>query len=195
MMTFLFILLAFLHSHVFWPRAPRGALSCNVVSSATSTLAVWAVARGRATIRALARHCLMLAEHWQQSEHWQDTGRVLAMLEPKWIRNIYIYIYTRFAYGTLRCLRSRTKHSSKQGTVRSRAISKGISKEKHAWSKVLSKEKEACSSNAFKGSVAAKHVRAMLSSAQWPRRKKKHARALISSAQRPSGATKSTLEQ
>jgi hypothetical protein len=108
---------------------------------------------------------------------------------------IYIYIYTRFAYGTLRCLRSRTKHSSKQGTVRSRAISKGISKEKHAWSKVLSKEKEACSSNAFKGSVAAKHVRAMLSSAQWPRRKKKHARALISSAQRPSGATKSTLEQ
>ena len=108
---------------------------------------------------------------------------------------IYIYIYTRFAYGTLRCLRSRTKHSSKQGTVRSRAISKGISKEKHAWSKMLSNEKEACSSNAFKGSVAAKHVRAMLSSAQWPRRKKKHARALISSAQRPSGATKSTLEQ
>jgi len=89
MMTFLFILLAFLHSHVFWPRAPRGALSCNVVSSATSTLAVWAVARGRATVRALARHCLMLAEHWQQSEHWQDTGRVLAMLEPKWIWYIY----------------------------------------------------------------------------------------------------------
>ena len=27
---------------------------------------------------------------------------------------IYIYIYTRFAYGTLRCLWSRTKHSSKQ---------------------------------------------------------------------------------
>jgi hypothetical protein len=160
---------------------------------------------------------LLLASHpshWQyaslpvgglQSGHWQAivgktatrrlAHRLLAMLEPKWIRNIYIYIYTRFAYGTLRCLRSRTKHSSKQGTVRSRAISKGISKEKHAWSKVLSKEKEACSSNAFKGSVAAKHVRAMLSSAQWPRRKKKHARALISSAQRPSGATKSTLEQ
>ena len=92
MMTFLFILLAFLRSHVFWPRAKRGALSCLVVSSATSTLAVWVVARGKATVRALARHCLMLAEHWQQSEHWQDTGRVLAMLEPKWIRNIYIYI-------------------------------------------------------------------------------------------------------
>ena len=35
----------------------------------------------------------------------------------------------------------------------------------------------------------------MLSSAQWPRRKKKHDRAVISSAQWPSGATKSKLEQ
>ena len=39
----------------------------------------------------------------------------------------YIYIYTRFAYGTWRCLWSRAKHSSKQCKVRSRAIPKGIS--------------------------------------------------------------------
>jgi hypothetical protein len=116
---------------------------------------------------------------------------------------IYIYIYTRFAYGTLRCLRSRTKHSSKQGTVRSRAISKGISKEKHAWSKVLSEGKrsmlEQCfqrlsgrkarSSNAFECSVASKEKEACssidLERSEAFRRYKKHARAVISSAQRP----------
>jgi len=43
-------------------------------------------------------------------------------------------------------------------TVRSRAISKGISKEKEALPKVLSKEKEACSSNDLERSVASKHV-------------------------------------
>jgi hypothetical protein len=70
-----------------------------------------------------------------------------------------------------------------------------ISKEKEACSKVLSNAKEACSSSDFERSVASKHVRAMISSAQWPRRKKKHARAVISSAQWLAGATKSKLEQ
>ena len=67
---------------------------------------------------------------------------------------IYIYIYTRFAYGTLRCLWSRTKYSSKQCTVRSRAISKGISKEKRKCFR--SKKKQA---------------RAVISSAQRPKSK------------------------
>ena len=46
-----------------------------------------------------------------------------------------------------------------------------LPKNKKGWSKVLPKKK--------------KRGRAMLSSAQWPRRKKKHDRAVISSAQRP----------
>ena len=66
---------------------------------------------------------------------------------------------------------------------------------KKTCSKVLSNEKEACSSSDFECSVASKHTRAVISSAQWPRRKKKHARALISRAQWPSGVTKSKLEQ
>jgi hypothetical protein len=109
---------------------------------------------------------------------------------------IYIYIYILGShmapYGACEVAQSTARTNAQFEAERFR---KEISKEKEAMSKVLSKEKEACSSNAFKGSVAAKHVRAMLSSAQWPRRKKKHARALISSAQRPSGATKSMLEQ
>ena len=36
----------------------------------------------------------------------------------------HIYIYTRFAYGTLRCLCSRTKHSSKQCSDSEGKISK-----------------------------------------------------------------------
>ena len=68
-------------------------------------------------------------------------------------------------------------------------------RKKEACSKVLPKEKEACSSSAFECSVAWKHVRAVISIAQWPRSKKKHARAVNSSAQWPSDATKSKLEQ
>ena len=56
-------------------------------------------------------------------------------------------------------------------------------------------EKKTCSSSVFERSVASKHASAVISSAQWPRRKKKHARALISNAQSPSGATESNLEQ
>ena len=58
------------------------------------------------------------------------------------------------------------KYSSKQCTVRSRAISKGISKKKQAWSKVFSKETNMLESG-FEGKR--KHARAVISSAQWPR--------------------------
>ena len=67
-------------------------------------------------------------------------------------------------------------------------------KKKHA-RKCFRRKNEACSSSDFERSVASKHARAMISSAQWPRRKKKYARALISRAQWPSGATKSKLDQ
>ena len=50
---------------------------------------------------------------------------------------------------------------------------------------------EARSSSDLECSVARKHVRAVISNAQWPRRKKKHARAVISSAQ----WLRSTFEQ
>ena len=63
-------------------------------------------------------------------------------------------------------------------------------KTKHA-RKCFRRQKEACPSSDFERSVASKHARAVISSAQRPRRKKKHARALISSAQ----WHQSTLEQ
>jgi len=92
-------------------------------------------------------------------------------------------------------------HSSKQSDferdfeVETSMVESAFEGKRKAYSRMLSKEKEACPSSAFERSVASKHARAVISSAQWPRRKKKHARALISSAQSPSDAPKSKLEQ
>ena len=72
--------------------------------------------------------------------------------------------------------RHSSKHSDfEQNFEGKQALSKVLSKEKEACSKVLSKEKEACLSSDFEYSVASKHARAGISSAQWPRMKKKHA--------------------
>jgi hypothetical protein len=111
-------------------------------------------------------------------------------------------------YGACEVAQS-TARSNAQFEVRSRAISKGISKEKEALPKVLSKEKEACSSNDLERSVASKHVsssdfecavasheKEACSSTDFERsvafrRSKKQARAVTSNAQLP----KSKLEQ
>ena len=49
--------------------------------------------------------------------------------------------------------------------VRSRALSKRITKENPAWSKLLSKEQEACSRNDFEWSLVSKRVGAVIWSA------------------------------
>ena len=70
---------------------------------------------------------------------------------------IHIYIYTRFAYGALRRLWSRTKHRSKQCSASEGEMSKS--------------ELSTVDSNAW------------VEAAQCLRRKDKHTRAVISSAQ------------
>ena len=79
-------------------------------------------------------------------------------------------------------------HSSKQSNFerdiegKTSLVESVFEGKKHA-RKWFRRKKEACASSHFERSVASKHARAVISSAQWPRRKKKHARALISSAQ------------
>jgi hypothetical protein len=120
---------------------------------------------------------LLLASHpshWQyaslpvgglQSGHWQAivgktatrrlAHRLLAMLEPKWIRNIYIYIYILDShmapYGACEVAQSTARSKAQFEAERFR---RGSRRKNMHGRKCFRRKK--------------KHARAMLSKAQWP---------------------------
>jgi hypothetical protein len=96
-------------------------------------------------------------------------------------KSLYIYIYILGShtapYGACEVAQSTARSNAqfeaerfrKEFQRKQKTMSKVLSKGKETCSKVLSNEKEACSNSDFECSVASKHARAGISSAQWPR--------------------------
>ena len=143
--------------------APYGA--CEVAQSTARSKAQFEADRFRKGFRKKNKHCRTCFR--RKRKHVRKCFR---RKNKTCIRSNAQFEADRFRKG----LRRKNKHGRKC-----------FRRKKKQARKCFRRKKEACPSSDFERSLASKHARAVISNAQWPRRKKKHAQTLtlVSSAQ------------